>query len=63
MCAEALTTDLLRLRAQQLGFDLIGVTPADPLQAADFFARWVALGFAGAMVYLERGIDLSLIHI
>ncbi|MEE3335805.1 MAG: tRNA epoxyqueuosine(34) reductase QueG [Candidatus Latescibacterota bacterium] len=57
MCAKALSTDPLRLRAQQLGFDLIGVTPADPLQAADFFARWVALGFAGAMGYLERGID------
>ncbi len=47
----------IRAKAQELGFALCGVTPADPLQGAQFYARWVALGYAGAMDYLKRNID------
>ncbi len=47
----------IRDRAVELGFSLFGVAPADPLQGAEFYARWVALGYAGEMAYLERNRD------
>ena len=47
----------IRSKARELGFDLVGFTPADPLQGARFYARWVALGFAGEMNYLKRNMD------
>ena len=50
---ERLTASI-RSRARSLGFDLFGVTPAEPLAGSDFYARWVALGYAGEMEYLRR---------
>ena len=50
-------TDRVRRRSIDLGFDLVGFAPADPLEGAEFYARWVALGFAGEMGYLERNLD------
>ena len=47
----------IRSKARELGFDLVGFTPADPLQGARFYARWIALGFAGEMNYLKRNLD------
>ena len=47
----------IRSKARELGFDLVGFTPADPLEGAHFYARWVALGFAGEMDYLKRNLD------
>ena len=44
-------------RARQLGFDLVGFAPAEPLEGAAFYARWVALGYAGEMGYLTRNLD------
>ena len=48
---------MVRARAGELGFDLVGIAPADPLEGAGFYARWVALGFAGEMTYLQRNQD------
>ena len=50
-------TAKIRSEAMSIGFDLVGFTPADPLEGAEFYARWVALGFAGEMSYLERNLD------
>ena len=50
---ERLTASI-RGRARSLGFGLFGVTPAEPLPGSDFYARWVALGYAGEMEYLRR---------
>ncbi|MBI2504887.1 MAG: tRNA epoxyqueuosine(34) reductase QueG [Candidatus Latescibacteria bacterium] len=47
-------TEKVRVRAGELGFGLVGFAPADPLEGAAFYARWVALGYAGQMGYLER---------
>jgi epoxyqueuosine reductase len=47
----------IRDHATDLGFSLFGVAPADPLEGAEFYARWVALGYAGEMAYLERNRD------
>jgi epoxyqueuosine reductase len=47
----------IQAKAEELGFSLMGVAPADPLEGAQFYARWVALGYAGEMEYLKRNID------
>ncbi len=47
----------IQAKAQELGFSLFGVTPADPLEGAQFYARWVAQGYAGEMDYLKRYLD------
>src|SRR5947209_1649340 len=46
--------DRLKRQARELGFDLIGVAPA---QAADGFERlraWLEAGYAGTMDYLHK---------
>ncbi len=50
-------TEKIRLCAGELGFGLVGFAPADPLEGAAFYARWVAQGYAGQMGYLERNIE------
>ena len=50
-------TAAIRRRAAELGFDLVGITPAAPLAGADFYRDWVDRGFAGEMGYLERNLD------
>jgi epoxyqueuosine reductase len=52
----SLTTQI-RHKARSLGFTSVGFAPADPLEGAQFYARWVALGYAGQMHYLERHLD------
>ena len=51
-------TRFARQEAERQGFGLFGVTPADPLAGAEFYARWVALGFAGRMSWLERNLEV-----
>ncbi len=50
-------TRFARQEAERQGFGLFGVTPADPLAGAGFYARWLALGFAGRMSWLERNVE------
>ncbi|HJP31421.1 MAG TPA: tRNA epoxyqueuosine(34) reductase QueG [Candidatus Latescibacteria bacterium] len=50
-------TRFVRSEATRLGFDLVGITSADPLEAAEFNARWVAQGYAGQMGWLERNLE------
>ena len=50
-------TRFVRVEAARLGFDLVGVTSADPLEAAQFHARWIAHGYAGDMAWLGRNLD------
>jgi epoxyqueuosine reductase len=50
-------TQVIRQKAYDLGFDPVGMAPADPLEGAQFYARWVAHGYAGEMSYLERNLD------
>ncbi len=49
--------DRLQAKAQELGFALFGVTTAEPLHGASFYAQWVELGYAGTMDYLARNVD------
>ena len=50
-------TAKIRSKACDLGFTAIGFAPADPLEGAQFYARWLALGYAGEMHYLEKYLD------
>lgn len=44
----------IRSRARDLGFDLVGVTPAGPAPRFDAFRSWLAAGYHGEMAYLAR---------
>ncbi|MFA5238757.1 MAG: tRNA epoxyqueuosine(34) reductase QueG [Phycisphaerae bacterium] len=46
-------------KALQLGFDLVGITDASPLDSEqfEFFTDWLALGFAAQMDYMRNNLD------
>lgn len=46
----------------ELGFDLVGVTDASPIDAgqAEIFEQWLKSGFAGQMAYLHRNLQKRL---
>ncbi len=50
-------TEAIKAHAASLGFDLAGVTTADPPRHGDYYAEWVEQGLAGEMAYLERQIE------
>ena len=50
-------TELIREKAYDLGFDLMGVAPASRAPHADAFASWVEAGFAASMGYMKRNIE------
>jgi epoxyqueuosine reductase len=41
----------------EAGFDLVGVTRAEPSNYGDAYRAWIAAGKHGAMEYLAKGID------
>jgi len=49
----------IKQQAFQLGFDLVGITDASPLDVPqiELFADWLASGFAGRMDYMTRNLD------
>lgn len=40
-------------RALELGFDLVGVAPAEPTLESAFYPQWLERGYHGEMAYLE----------
>ncbi len=50
-------TDEIKAHAGYLGFDLAGVTTAEPPRHGEYYARWIEQGMAGEMAYLGRGIE------
>ncbi len=50
-------TEEIKAHAASLGFDLAGVTTADPPRHGDYYAEWVEQGLAGEMAYLGRQIE------
>ncbi len=52
----------IKQKAIKLGFDLIGVTDASPIDAeqAKFFTEWLKSGFAGQMAYMHRNLQKRL---
>jgi epoxyqueuosine reductase len=49
----------IRQKARDLGFDAVGITTAEPINAAHaaYFRQWLAEGCAGDMAYLHRNIE------
>ncbi len=49
-----LSANLVRERAIELGFDLVGFAPAGPTPGAERFLEWLSAGHHGQMAYLAR---------
>src|SRR5919108_2053474 len=47
----------IKAEATALGFDLIGITAAEPLAHGGRLRAWVAQGFAGEMGYMSRDVE------
>jgi epoxyqueuosine reductase len=43
--------------ARRLGFELVGIAPAEPSKYQDYLRRWLDEGQAGEMSYLQRRVD------
>lgn len=50
-------TEKIKSRAQELGFDLVGMAPLEPVPELSFYKDWIAAGHAGKMEYLKRNVD------
>lgn len=50
-------TQRIKAKAIDLGFDLIGITPAQRASRAEAYAQWVAAGHAGEMAYMARNVE------
>jgi epoxyqueuosine reductase len=52
----------IKCKAIELGFDLVGVTDASPIDAgqAKIFAQWLKSGFVGQMDYMHRNLQKRL---
>jgi epoxyqueuosine reductase len=46
--------DRLKRRAQELGFELVGIAPAKPADGLERLREWLNCGFAGEMKYMHR---------
>jgi epoxyqueuosine reductase len=55
-----LTSEAVKQRAREVGFDLCGIASADPVPELRFLHDWLARGYHGRMAYLERNADKRL---
>lgn len=51
-----LTSESVKRRARELGFDLCGIAPAEAVPEAFRMREWIARGYAGDMGYLPRTV-------
>ena len=49
----------IQTRAHQLGFELVGITPAEQSQTIQRYRQWIENGYAGKMGYLEKHLSLK----
>jgi epoxyqueuosine reductase len=47
----------IRVRARDLGFDLVGIAPASPSMYRDYLRQWLDDGQAGTMAYLAKRFE------
>jgi len=50
----SITAAQVKRKAQELGFDLCGIAPAESFPELSFFEEWIARGHSGDMAYLSR---------
>ena len=55
--ARTFLTTQIKARARELGFDPVGVAPAEPPEHWAFYLDWVERGYAGEMGYLGRNLE------
>jgi epoxyqueuosine reductase len=51
------TSDAVKARAAELGFDLCGIAPVGSHRELGFLRHWLDRGFAGEMQYMRRSAD------
>ncbi len=49
----------IQKRARDLGFELVGITPAEQSQTIQRYRQWIENGYAGKMGYLKRHLPLK----
>ena len=49
----------IHARANELGFELVGITPAAHSETIARYQRWIESGYAGKMHYLEKHLPLK----
>jgi epoxyqueuosine reductase len=47
----------IKQHAKSLGFDLVGIAPAEASRYRDYFSAWLANGSAGEMAYLHKRFE------
>ena len=52
-----LSSQDIKQKAREVGFDACGIAPASDLPELGFFREWLDRGFAGAMAYFARSAD------
>lgn len=52
-----LTSEDIKRRAKELGFDLCGIAPAAAFPELAFLRQWIDRGYAGTMAYLPRSAE------
>ena len=52
-------TQQIHERANELGFELVGITPAAQSETIARYRQWIENGYAGKMGYLERHLPLK----
>ena len=57
--AQITLTQQIQRRAHELGFALVGITPAERSQTLQRYRAWLENGYAGDMDYLERHLPLK----
>ena len=51
---------LVKQLGRMVGFDLVGVTAAEPLERGAYYREWLAAGYHGTMAYLGRNVRFRL---
>jgi epoxyqueuosine reductase len=49
-----LSAERIKARATAIGFDLCGIAPATALPELAYLPEWIAKGYAGEMIYMEK---------
>jgi epoxyqueuosine reductase len=57
MPALDVASNLVKTKARELGFDLVGIAPASPSRFGDYWRQWLADGKAGEMNYLAERLE------
>ncbi len=52
-------TEQIKVQAQKLGFELVGILPVEPSQTVDHYEQWLKDGHAGEMDYLKKHLSLK----